>query len=32
MVSIEGGFNSRDLLNGQPRSLSHSVRAIIVLV
>jgi hypothetical protein len=32
MVSIEGSFNSRDLLNGQPRSLSHSVRAIIVLV
>jgi hypothetical protein len=32
MVSIEGGFNSRELLNGQPRSLSHSVRAIIVLV
>jgi len=31
MVSIEGGFNSRDLLNGDPRSLSHSVRAIIAL-
>lgn len=31
MVSIEGGFNNRELLKGQPRSLSHSVRAIIVL-
>lgn len=31
MVSIEGSFNSRDLLKGQPRSLNTSVRAIIAL-
>lgn len=29
MVSIEGGFNSRGLLNGQSRSLNYSLRAII---
>lgn len=31
MVSIEGGFNSRGLLNGQSRSLNTSLRAIIAL-
>lgn len=30
MVSIEGGFNSRDLLNGKPRALIYSLRALIV--